>query len=79
MAGASYCLTATAQARCRLPLQPYRGRQDVRIRSAGTAGPGYDDGINVHEVRGGLRYQFGNSDCSEPEAIAYEPQPVYTK
>ena len=48
--------------------------------TAGTAGPGYDDGIFTHEVRGGLRYQFGQSDCTAPEAISYEAaQPIYTK
>jgi len=45
------------------------------------AGPGFDHGINVHEVRGGLRYQFGGqSDCAPPpEPYVPEPEPIYTK
>ena len=42
-------------------------------------GPGYDRGMNVHEVRGGLRYQFGNSNCTPPPAYEPTPEPVYTK
>jgi hypothetical protein len=54
---------------------------DFAADGAGGAGPGYDDGFDSHEVRGGLRYQFGKSDCAEPEQVAYEPlpEPVYTK
>ena len=41
--------------------------------------PGYDRSIGVNEVRGGLRYQFGNSDCIQPVPYVPEPEPVYTK
>jgi len=84
MAGASYCLTD------RLKLDGgYRfthingGRMfEYATPTAGGigAGPGFDNGFNTHEVRAGLRYQFGGtSDCYVPEPIAYEPPPVYTK
>ena len=44
-----------------------------------SAGPGFDHGINTHEVRGGLRYQFGgNNGCAAP-VVAYQPEPIYTK
>ncbi len=74
MAGASYCLTHNTK----LDLgYRYSRIEGGRMFGYSTnAGPGYDDGINVHEVRGGLRYQFGKSDCAEPEPIPYEPTPV---
>ncbi len=84
MAGASYCLSD----RVKLDLG-YRyshingGRMFEYAAGAGGttgAGPGFDRGINVHEVRGGLRYQFGRSDCAPPpEPYQPEPQPIYTK
>ena len=35
----------------------------------------------MHEVRGGLRYQFGGNNGCARTAVAYqpEPEPVYTK
>lgn len=77
-AGASYCLTQQLKLDAGYRFSHIQGGKMFEF-AAGTAGPGYDDGIYAHQVRGGLRYQFGNSDCSEPETIAYEPQPVYTK
>ncbi|WP_274627490.1 outer membrane protein [Arvimicrobium flavum] len=80
MAGASYCLTD------RLALDGgYRytnvegGRMFEEYSSSGVslgAGPGFDDGFNIHEVRAGLRYSFGgNSNCYVPQTVAYEPPP----
>ena len=83
MAGGSYCLTD------RLTLDGgYRyshiegGRMFEEYSSAGVslgAGPGFDKGFNIHEVRAGLRYNFGgNQNCARP--VAYEPPadvPVY--
>ncbi|KXF76221.1 porin [Paramesorhizobium deserti] len=34
-------------------------------------GKGYDDGLSLHDVRVGLRYQFGG-----PSAVAYAPEPL---
>ncbi|PSJ57275.1 porin family protein [Mesorhizobium ephedrae] len=77
MAGVSYCLTN----RTKLDF----GYRYSRIEGgdmfgyANNAGPGFDDGFDVHEVRGGLRYQFTGSNGCEPapQPIAYEPPPVY--
>ena len=42
---------------------------------APVAGPGRDQGFDIHEGRAGLRYQFGGaSGCYEPEP--YVPAPV---
>lgn len=82
MAGASYCLTD------KLALDGgYRytringGRMFEETSPAGVslgAGPGFDRGFNIHEVRAGLRYSFGgNSNCAAPQTVAYEPAPVY--
>lgn len=75
MAGASYCLTD------RLALDV--GYRFTRIAAgrmfeyANGVGPGRDRGLNVHEARAGVRYQFGggNAGCQEPEVVAYEPPP----
>ena len=47
--------------------------------SVSNVGPGCDRSIGVNEVRGGLRHQFGNSDCIQPVPYVPEPEPVYTK
>ena len=80
MAGASYCLTENWKLDAGYRFSHIEGGRafDYDVTSAG---PGYDKGINTHEVRGGLRYSFGGgSGCGEP-VVAYtpEPQPVYTK
>jgi opacity protein-like surface antigen len=75
MAGASYCLTDRTKLDLGYRFSHIEGGRMFGYNTG--AGPGYDRGINIHEVRGGLRYQFGNSDCAEPEPIAYEPPPVY--
>ncbi|MER8481928.1 outer membrane protein [Mesorhizobium sp. M1322] len=79
MAGASYCLTDRVKLDLGYRFSHIEGGKMFDYASDSNVGPGYDKGINVHEVRGGLRYQFGNSDCAQPEPIAYEPEPVYTK
>lgn len=72
MAGASVDLT------CHLAADVgYRFR---RIEAGGMfgyadhAGPGYDRGINSHEVRAGLRYKFGQ--CAQPTQVVYQPEPL---
>ncbi|AZO65716.1 MULTISPECIES: outer membrane protein [unclassified Mesorhizobium] len=77
MAGASYCLTDRVKLDLGYRFSHIEGGKMFDFAS--DVGPGHDKGINVHEVRGGLRYQFGNSGCAQPEPIAYEPEPVYTK
>jgi opacity protein-like surface antigen len=78
MAGASYCLTDHLKLDAGYRFTHIQGGRmfDYDVTSAG---PGYDRGMNVHEVRGGLRYQFGNSNCTPPVAYEPTPEPVYTK
>ncbi|ESW86850.1 porin, opacity type [Mesorhizobium sp. LSJC269B00] len=84
MAGASYCLTDRVKLDVGYRYSHINGGRMFEYASGlgGTtgAGPGFDRGINVHEVRGGLRYQFGRSDCAPPpEPYQPEPEPIYTK
>ncbi|MGC4026190.1 MAG: porin family protein [Mesorhizobium sp.] len=79
MAGASYCLTDKLQLDAGYRFTHVEGGR--MFEQVGTQpGPGFDDGLNVHEVRGGLRYALGGSapNCA-PEPVAYEPavEPVY--
>lgn len=81
MAGASYCLTDRVKLDVGYRYSHINGGKMFEYASDSNVGPGYDRGINVHEVRGGLRYQFGGqSDCAPPpEPYVPEPEPVYTK
>lgn len=82
-AGASYCLTKNVDLDVGYRYSRISGGKMFNYADANGftgAGPGYDKGISTHEVRGGLRYNFGGSSkCAEPEIVAYEPEPVYTK
>jgi opacity protein-like surface antigen len=75
MAGVSYCLTGNTKLDVGYRYAHIQGGD--MFGYAANAGPGYDRGMNTHEVRGGLRYQFGQSECSEPEPLSYEPAPIY--
>ena len=80
MAGASYCLTDNLIFDAGYRYSHIQGGRMFEW-DASSAGPGFDRGISSHEVRGGLRYQFGgNTGCSAPQ-VAYEPEPepIYTK
>lgn len=77
MAGASYCLTSNLKLDAGYRFSRIEGGRFFDYANGG--GPGFDRGFNTHEVRGGLRYQFGKSDCEQPVPIAYDPPPVYTK
>lgn len=44
---------------------------------ASATGPGYDYGMESHQVRAGLRYKFGGSSHQEPIPAVYQPEPVY--
>jgi opacity protein-like surface antigen len=79
MAGASYCLTDRVKLDVGYRYSHIQGGRMFEF-DASSAGPGFDHGFNTHEARGGLRYQFGNSDCAPPQqAYAPEPEPIYTK
>lgn len=78
MAGASYCLTDSAKLDVGYRFAHIDGGKMFGYST--NAGPGFDKGINIHEVRGGVRYQFGGAgDCAppvEPYVPPVEP-PVY--
>jgi opacity protein-like surface antigen len=77
MAGASYCLTKDLDLDAGYRFTHIEGGRQFEF--ANGAGPGFDDGINVHEVRAGLRWNFGGTrtGCEEPEQVVYQPEPVY--
>ena len=83
MAGTSYCLTNNLKLDVGYRYTRVNGGRmfELAPTTGPGAGPGFDDGFNVHEARAGLRYQFGgDTGCVEPEPIvAYEPppQPIY--
>lgn len=77
MAGASYCLTDKLQLDGGYRFTHVQGGR--MFEQVGTQpGPGFDDGLNVHEVRGGLRYALGGSapNCA-PEPVTYVPPPAF--
>ena len=80
MAGASYCLTDKIILDAGYRFSHIQGGRMFEW-DASSAGPGFDRGINTHEVRGGLRYQFGGSNGCAAPVVAYqpEPEPIYTK
>ncbi|WEX10005.1 outer membrane protein [Chelativorans sp. AA-79] len=79
MAGASYCLTQNLQLDAGYRFTRIEGgRMFEEFSPSGAsigAGPGFDDGFNVHEARAGLRYSFGgaNANCAAPQVVSYEP------
>jgi opacity protein-like surface antigen len=76
MAGVSYCLTGNTKLDLGYRYSHIQGGEMFGF--AVGAGPGFDDGFDVHEVRAGLRYQFtGNNGCASAAPVAYEPPPVY--
>jgi opacity protein-like surface antigen len=82
MAGASYCLTSNLQADLGYRYSRIQGgRMFEEYSTSGAsigAGPGFDKGLDTHEVRGGLRWSFGagNPNCA-PKEVAYVPEPTY--
>lgn len=87
MAGASYCITNNWHADLGYRFTNISGGRmfDYVDSSAGGpgAGPGFHKDIRTHEVRAGLRYQFGGGrggDCGAKEVVYkdyQEPVPVY--
>ncbi len=77
MVGASYCLTDRLMLDAGYRYAHVQGGQMFDF--APIAGPGFDSGLNINEIRGGLRFQFGGrSNCEREPVVAYapEPQPV---
>lgn len=82
MAGASYCLTHNLDLDIGYRFTHIQGGKMFGYAATPDVGPGYDKGMNVHEVRAGLRYNFGGNGggdgCGEQVAYAPpEPAPVY--
>jgi opacity protein-like surface antigen len=79
MAGASYCLTHNLD--LDVGYRYTRVSNGRMFQYAPVAGPGFDRGMDIHEVRAGLRYNFGGNDSNGcGEQVAYqppEPAPVY--
>ncbi|EKF19075.1 outer membrane protein [Nitratireductor pacificus] len=76
MAGASYCLTQNLNLDVGYRYTRLAGGRMFEYASG--VAPGFDKGINVHEARAGLRYQFGpgNANCAPaPQVVSYEPPP----
>lgn len=77
MAGASYCLTSRTKLDLGYRYSRIEGGRMFEFDAGAAIGPGFDDGMHIHEGRAGLRYQFGKSDCApEPEPI---PMPAVYK
>ena len=74
MAGASVDLTCNLKLDASYRYRHINGGQ-TSAKIAGTNSPAFDDGVNVQDVRAGLRYTFGG--CPAPEYASYEPAPVY--
>ncbi len=78
MAGASYCLTERLELDAGYRYTRLTGGRMFEYASG--VAPGFDKGFNVHEVRGGLRWNFGKGSrrCATPPPPPppYEP-PVY--
>lgn len=80
MAGASVDLTCNLKADVGYRYRHVNGGpmfDSISFNSGVTVGPGRDTGFDIHEVRGGLRYQFGNGGCGEVAQIPPAPMPVY--
>ncbi len=76
MAGASYCLTDNLE--MDLGYRYTRVHGGRMFEYAPVAGPGFDDGLNVHEARAGLRWNLGNNTrCAPPPKVVSYPPPVY--
>ncbi|MCD2180104.1 outer membrane protein [Rhizobium sp. C1] len=80
MAGASVDLTCNLKADVGYRYRHVNGGpmfNSISFNSGVQVGPGRDKGFDIHEVRGGLRYQFGNGGCGEIAAAPPAPLPVY--
>lgn len=75
MAGASIDLTCALKADVGYRYRHVEGGEMFDYALGG--GPGYDEGFDSHEVRGGLRYSFGGCDVPLVEPPVYAPPPVY--
>lgn len=81
MAGASYCINKNWKFDLGYRYTRISGGRMFEFAPPGGAagaGPGFDLGIDVHEGRAGLRYQFGGDPACGPKEhfVSYEPEPI---
>lgn len=80
MAGASVDLTCNLKADVGYRYRHVNGGpmfNSISFNSGVKVGPGRDNGFDIHEVRAGLRYQFGNGGCGQVAYVPPAPMPVY--
>ncbi len=82
MAGASYCITSNWHADIGYRFSQISGGRMYHYADSSLGGPGSGPGfhgkINTHEVRAGLRYQFGGGTperCGEEQVVYQPPEP----
>ncbi|MBB4102008.1 outer membrane protein [Allorhizobium borbori] len=75
MAGASYDLTCNIKADAGYRFRHIEGGDMFGYKANG--GPGYDKGINSHELRIGARYVFNGCSAQPYEPPMIAPPPVY--
>lgn len=82
MAGASYCITSNWHADLGYRFSQIAGGRMYEYADSSLGGPGSGPGfhgrINTHEVRAGLRYQFGGGTperCGEQQVVYQQPEP----
>lgn len=75
MAGASYDLTCNLKADAGYRFRHIEGGDMFGYKANG--GPGYDKGINSHEIRVGARYVFNGCSAQTYEPPMLTPPPVY--
>ncbi|MEM0898539.1 MAG: outer membrane protein [Pseudomonadota bacterium] len=83
-AGASIDVTCNAAIDVGYKYQKIEGGEMFQYAEAdfgagpiGAGGPGFDDGIESHQIRAGLRYKFGKNDCAPKLVHTPVHQPVY--
>jgi len=73
--GASYCLTNALDLDVGYRFSRITGGRMFQLDAGGGAGPGFDRGIDTHEVRVGLRYKLNNRGHGACGEVAYVPEP----
>ncbi|MBK8456590.1 MAG: porin family protein [Phyllobacteriaceae bacterium] len=76
MAGASVCLTGNLDLDVGYRFSHISGGRMFALDAGGGAGPGFDKGIQNHEVRAGLRYKLNGKKSGGCREVAYAPDPA---
>lgn len=79
MAGASYCMTRNLELDVGYRYTRVHGGRMFDFEATSVTGPGFDDGLNVHEARAGVRWHFGQGGnrCAPPVQVVDYIPPVY--